>query len=283
MYRAIHAKVRQRITLLPRHLADDVSSIIGKIITIDAKSKGAISLLPRRMSLALPKNKRPSAQIIADLGAAQIFGWAAHTAYDAIFDRQELVCYLPAANSCADILAEYYKKKAFKNFQNCFRRIIQDTHAANAWEQACARDPLNPPNYQRYQILADRGMGHAMGALAALSCAGYSENSPEFAAVEKFFRGYIIAKQLHDDACDWTEDLASGHITPIVSAIISAQPNLDKQREYFSSRGSQWAVGQISIALKDAERALSTVSTILNIEKLLPLTRSLRVKTAANS
>jgi hypothetical protein len=283
MYQTIHSNVRQRITLLPRYLADDVSAIIGKIIAIDAKSKGAISLLPQRMSLALPKNKRPSAQIIADLGAAQIFGWAAHTAYDAIFDRQELVCYLPAANNCADILAEYYKKNVFKNFQNCFRRIIQNTHAANAWEQACARDPLNPPDYQQYQILADRGMGHAMGALAALSCAGYYENSPEFTAVENFFRGYIIAKQLHDDACDWTEDLAAGHITPIVSSIISAQPNSDKHREFFSSRGGQWAVAQISAILKEAEQALSNVSAILNVEKLLPLTRSLRVKTTANS
>jgi hypothetical protein len=282
MLSIIHSKVLLRARKLPAVLVADVLTILQKIIVIDEKSKGAISLLARRVSEALPKGKRMANDILLELGSAQIFGWAAYTAYDSILDHQMLNAILPAANICNYFFSEYYNQTGLKNFKRCFSRIVQGIEAANSWEQANARNPLKLPNYDENQILADRGMGHALGALAVIVNGGYSESTPEFEAVENFFRNYIIAKQLHDDACDWQEDLTANRISPIVAMVLSATSEPSKQVEYFEKHGRHLAAQQILDALAKAENCLFKLASVLDVGLLLVLLKPLKSGALAN-
>lgn len=256
--------------------------MLQKIISIDENSKGAISLLARSISEALPKEKRIADQLLLELGSAQIFGWAAYAAYDSILDHQLPVDILPAANACNHFFSEHYNQDAFKNFKSCFCRIVQGMEAANSWEQANARNSQKLPNYDKYQILADRGMGHALGALATMAHSGYAENSSEFKVLERFFRNYIIAKQLHDDACDWKEDLATDRISPIVAMVLSAEHEPGMQEEFFEKRGRHLAARQILDALAKAEDYLAKLANVLDVGMLWPLLKPLKSGALAN-
>jgi hypothetical protein len=282
MYKTIHSRVLQIAAHLPGHLAVEVSSITQRIIAIDEKGRGAISLLARRISEALPKERRISDQLLLELGSAQIFGWAAYTAYDSILDHQMPVDILPAANACNHFFLEQYNQNALKNFKSCFSRIVQGMESANSWEQTNARNSQKLPNYDEYQILADRGMGHALGALAAMAQGGYAENSSEFKVLERFFRNYIIAKQLHDDACDWKEDLATDRISPIVAMVLSAEHEPGRQEEFFERRGRHLAAQQILNALAKAEGCLVRLANVLDVGMLLPLLKPLKSGALAN-
>lgn len=282
MLRIIHSKVLLQARQLPAILAAETLDILQRIINIDEKSKGAISLLAERLSQALPKEKRMPAELLLELGSAQIFGWAAFTTYDSILDGQTSAKHLPAANTCALIFSEYYNQKIHENFKKYFLRIIQGMEAANAWEQAYARDLQKQPEYNKYEILADRGMGHALSALAVMAYGGYSENSTEFKTIENFFRNYIIAKQLHDDACDWQEDLAAHRISPIVAMVLSMEPEPDRQAEYFEKNGRHIAAQQILNVLAKAEECIAKLPNVLDVGILLSLLKPLKSGALAN-
>jgi len=283
MYKIIHTKVLRQAKQLPGLLGNEVENILQNIIRIDENSKGGISLLSRRIALALSKENKIPDELLIELGCAQIFGWAAYTAYDAILDRQMPNVILPAANTCNHFFTEYYNQDAFKNFKSCFCRIVQGMEAANYWEQANARNPQKLPDYGECQILADRGMGHALGALVVMNLAGYAENSSEFKMLEAFFRNYIIAKQLHDDACDWREDLMERRISPIVATMLAAGAESGKLDEFFEKHSRHLAAQQILNVLAKAENCLVKLASVLEVNFLLPLLKPLKSGAIANS
>jgi hypothetical protein len=99
---------------------------------------------------------------------------------------------------------------------------------ANAWEQKYCRLDVKQggvwsqtlPSFDDHHILADRSIGHAMGPLAALLCAGYSPDSEEYSSVDSLFRHYLIARQLHDDAHDWADDLLRGRANSVGTLVL---------------------------------------------------------------
>jgi hypothetical protein len=114
---------------------------------------------------------------------------------------------------------------------------------ANAWEQTHCRISAGSgaesnatlsdiltcplPSFGDHQTLADRSIGHAVGPLALLFLAGYDARSEAYKNVELFFRHYLIARQLHDDAHDWTDDLLRGRVNSIGAIVLD-----DFRKEY---------------------------------------------------
>ena len=68
--------------------------------------------------------------------------------------------------------------------------------------------------------MAEKSLGHALGPAAILFSLGYSDKSSEVKSLMKFFKHYLIARQLNDDAHDWEKDLKMGHINAVGAAIL---------------------------------------------------------------
>jgi hypothetical protein len=64
-------------------------------------------------------------------------------------------------------------------------------------------------------------MGHVLPVVAIQSVAGKKLDTTETQKLVTAFRHYLIARQLNDDAHDWSEDLRRGHMTPVVAMILN--------------------------------------------------------------
>lgn len=68
-----------------------------------------------------------------------------------------------------------------------------------------------------------------------LLAAGFALDGPEVKQLHDFFRHYLIAKQLCDDAHDWLDDLRHNRITPVVARLLRTCPDQDDslRQRYF--------------------------------------------------
>ncbi len=168
-------------------------------------------------------------EIIEQLSLANLYGWIAYDIYDDALDGDgEYASSLPCANLFLRALSKIYVglDARIAGAQALFDRTMNLVDNANVWEQQYCRitirdeAPRPLPQFDDYQTLADRSIGHAMGPLAELLYAGYAIDSEEYINVEQFFRHYLIARQLHDDAHDWAEDLMNGRINSVGAYIL---------------------------------------------------------------
>lgn len=156
--------------------------------------------------------------VIEPLSLANFFGWMAYDIYDDALDGEDGVPLIPCANFFLRALTEIYRSlgTCTAGITPLFKNTMDRIDNANAWEQRHCRIPICPlPSFGDRETLADRSIGHAMGPLAMLLLAGYDANGKEYKSVELFFRHYLIARQLHDDAHDWAEDLLRGRVNSV--------------------------------------------------------------------
>lgn len=218
--------VRRRIW---EHVNGDIDPATAERIR-GVDGRGNISLLPLRFRDALgDRGAQVSDALVEELGAANLCGWAAYTVYDDILDGEGDPQAVPAADLCLkkamDIFTSVLPQTPFTAIS---KDVIVRIDAANAWEASVCRAKIAEgvlqipplPDYGDYGMLADRSFGHALGPLAVLLAAGFSAESKEIREVTAFFRQYIIARQLDDDAHDWEDDLLSGSLTPPVCALL---------------------------------------------------------------
>jgi hypothetical protein len=163
--------------------------------------------------------------IIDQLALANLYGWIAYEIYDDFLDAEGNPLLLSCANLFLRKLAGIYAllDRTIPGAWSLFQTIMNTVDNANAWEQRYCHFPTTmPPSFNNYNILSDRSFGHALGPLTELLAIGHPPRSPEYEHVADFFRHYLIARQLHDDAHDWADDLSRGRINS-VGALILAQ------------------------------------------------------------
>lgn len=190
-----------------------------------------ILLLPFRFHEALlPSARHTNSRIPLQLGAANAYGWMAYTLYDDILDGDADGSLLPVANTCLREVTRIFETLAAENplITKIFHHIMDTLEAANAWEvgqtRVSARDaqglPMGSlPDYGAYEKLADRSLGHALGPVTLLLMSGRVQ---EAQVLLRFFRQYLIARQLDDDAHDWEEDLRAGRINAVGALTLRA-------------------------------------------------------------
>ncbi len=176
--------------------------------------------MPELMTKAL--NTQVDAVLLYNLTLLSAWGWIAYGAQDDIIDDERSSKYLPALNFCMRQVASIINTFDPK-FKNDAHTILTRIDIANAWELAQCRDstPHNIPDYSNYWQLADRSLGHMLAGLGIL----YSRHTT-IAVVRSFkifFRHYLIARQLNDDAHDWEDDLARGHINAVAARLLTVQ------------------------------------------------------------
>ena len=205
---------------LAEPLRGETMGQIDKMLSRDRDHQ--ITLMPYWCGKILEPHKIPNKDLV-QLCLASLYGWVAYTMFDDILDGDAESRTLPAANHFYDLLAKsaLTPKDPFGSIPELFHSIIGRTNQANSWEikhcqipivRGVVHLPKNLPDYGDYKILADKSSGHSFGALAAVLLAGRDKKSRQFRGMEKFFRHYIIAKQLTDDAHDWEADLQRGRL-----------------------------------------------------------------------
>ena len=179
------------------------------------------------------KGKGVADDLLIELGLANLYGWIAYTIYDDFLDDEGDSILLSVANVCLRELTTIFNsilpnKTGFVSF---FQQAMDKLDAANTWEVTnCRVNPeklltekhrsLKIPDYHNYSKLAERSLGHALGPIAILFSFGFTEKSSEVKNLMKFFRHYLTARQLNDDAHDWEKDLRMGHINAVGAEIL---------------------------------------------------------------
>lgn len=185
---------------------------------------------------ALYKNgKIVPLDIVEQLSLANLYGWMAYEMYDDALDGDgnsdhDDPSSIPCANLFLRLLTDTYSTLSARipKIKFLFDETMMRVDNANAWEQKYCRiiaknsdtvlDTI--PQFGDHAMLADRSIGHAIGPLAELLFAGYEVNSQEYKNMELFFRHYLIARQIHDDAHDWAVDISQGRINCVAALIL---------------------------------------------------------------
>jgi hypothetical protein len=112
----------------------------------------------------------------------------------------------------------------------------------------------------------DKSLGHALGPAAILFALGYKDNSKEVKSLMQFFRHYIIARQLNDDAHDWEDDLKKGQVNAVGARLLrdtkSGSRKPEKLREVFWRKTIIGACKDISRHIGLAKNDLKKLSII---------------------
>lgn len=233
--RKIIGRVKKRFLYTGRCLQDDAIEVIDKIKSGDNAYQ--ITLTPYYLKLALgKKGEKISEEFLISLGCASLYGWIAYTIYDDFYDEEGDPKLLSVANVALRTLTEIIGLSTYS------KKIIDLVDSANSWELKNARPKFEKgillkdvslPNDKNYKYLVNKSFAHSLGSAAIFFSLGYDENSNELKDLEKFFRSYIIAKQLNDDAHDWQEDFKAGHTTPVIVKLIKKL--LEKEPNYVIS------------------------------------------------
>lgn len=169
------------------------------------------------------------------LALINVWGWLAYTIADDFIDEGGDPKQLPSAVMAHRELinAIYSALPNEQDFHAHANAILNILDGANAWEVARCRAKIRGtkitieslPDYKDYSQLAERSLGHMISGVGVLYSGGHGQDAPMMHQLEKFFRHYLIARQLNDDARDWQDDLRYGHINTAAALILKKWPN----------------------------------------------------------
>lgn len=190
-------------------------------------------------------NQKLIRKLLPDFGLMNIFFWTAFIIYDDFWDEDEEAeaKKLPVANLFARDYISFYTNlfKDKPQFDYLFQKIMDQLDNANNWETNYCRTkiidnnfiiPQKLPEYGNYDLKFYPAAGQIIGPIAILLLNGYQINSLEIKFLIDYFKNYLIAMQLNDDAHDWEEDLRRGHLSTAVVILLnnwrSLYPNKQK-------------------------------------------------------
>jgi hypothetical protein len=223
--------VTQRFSLLPKDLKETALSILQKTLKKDVN--GNRTLLPYYYYRSLKQNSAIDTPFLIRLGEASLYGWIAYTIYDDFLDEEGNPAELPLANVCLrELTAIFLSISDNPTFIRLFPSLMDTLEGANTWEVTHCRCPVRNtilhlesftvPLWKTYDKLAERSYGIMLGPIAISLRADKKIDTQKIGALRAYFKHYIIAKQLNDDAHDWEKDLRKGHVTPVVAHLLTA-------------------------------------------------------------
>ncbi len=223
--------------------------------------------------------KTPSV-VTSKLNLASLNGWMAYTVYDDFLDDRGEVKQLNVANVA--LRRSYaYCLAALPNYANWAEyvgAVFDIIDSANDWEQQHARAAVHGgkitltklPDYAALNQLADRSWGHGLAATGVAFAHYHSLDDLHMRALQTFFRHFLIARQLNDDAHDWEEDLRAGHLSAVLTMLLESAyelprtvkivDELDSLRQYFWQHTISEVVKLIRSHLSSAEQALKVLA-----------------------
>lgn len=186
-----------------------------------------ITLAPYLTYKALGSPKTIKRPFLISLSAATACGWMAYSLIDDVVDASSNQNLLPLALILQREMM--YRLNSTLSTTSRFPNLVRDTldQMDKALQNEKSQFGLDSSNMDQpisqWQLpaptpdttLSDRSIGHALGPIAVLIKAGHPYDSTEARALTQFFRHYLAARQLSDDAHDWLEDLHQGQINSV--------------------------------------------------------------------
>ncbi|HCU70562.1 MAG TPA: hypothetical protein DIC35_02265, partial [Candidatus Moranbacteria bacterium] len=198
---------------------------------------------------------------------------------------------LPTANLYARHYVDFFnfllpEQSGFRAF---FHELMDKLDAANTWETVHCRTkiegnkffiPQNLPDYGNYDFKFQPASGHILGPVALLVYLGYDLNSEEVQNLIAYFKNYLIAMQINDDAHDWEEDMRRGHLSTVVVMLLKdlawTKESVDLDKDIVELKKTFWfkTIGRASQAAVDyAEKSRAALDALMIIENKAPLER----------
>jgi len=279
-------------------LPDDLKALV--LGQIDGVSDAEIVMVPYAMHHAIGTPQNISSRLLDELALANLFGWMAYTIYDDVLDGEACgsdgagdngsdatsatphgspQILLSAANFFLRSLTLQYAAldTQIPGLLDEYIRVMNIIDDANAWEQVHCHGSIENsifvlPQKQKLPYasraglakLADRSLGHALPALGVLFAAGYVPGSREAITTAAFFRNYLAARQLHDDAHDWKEDLLRGRINSVGARLIrfDSTNHISTLQKLFWYEGVPEVVADIIFFLNRAREAVCGIEDV---------------------
>jgi len=288
----IYKKFDERMAIFSPELRSTARSAIDK--TISGNRDKQMSLMSFYAKQALGrKGGQISDEVVAEMGLANIFFWTAFIIYDDFWDEDEAAQsrLLPIANIFARHYINYFTTLLSKDsgFSIFFEQLMDNLDAANFWETQTCRTkiegsafhiPKTLPNYEDYENKFRPASGHILGSVAMLMLLGYKIDSPEVKNFIDYFRHYLIAMQINDDAHDWEEDMRRGHISTVVDlllldfgrkeGIIDLEKDLPELKKVFWFKTIKKAA---ETAISHTEKSRQALNNVGVFEDIKPLER----------
>lgn len=249
MHRLIINEAQKRFPVILKPLAE---YYVQKITQGDKRNQ--ITLLPLYFYRSLKQEKRLPAEFLKHLDIANLHGWIAFRIYDDLLDNEGDAAHIPLANISLREVERIYEGMHVGTSIDIFRKIMDGIEEANYWERVnCFK---NAPHYETYDVLAEKSLGHAQGPIAILLKLGYGPKSKEVRQTLLFFKHYLIARQLNDDAHDWSKDLEKGFINSVGVQVIKRQRKDSNLQEIFWNETILKIAEDIFFHIKEARKAL---------------------------
>lgn len=252
----------------------------GRRIIFDKSSNeilSAASLIASAVYWEVPETR------VQALNKGSVHGWIAYTLIDDMLDGDSTVSKLPLAMFAARQSQSYFSEDQHSRETNAMvEQVFNVMDSANDWEQRFARVKVagqkvlinELPNYGSYKQLADRSWGHSLAA-TLIFLQNYDPNSREVSALKSFYRHFLIARQLNDDAHDWEDDLMHGQISAVVTLLLAnvslpttlhIKNDIDELRNHFWSETIDTVAVLIQRHCKQARRHLKSLEAVMNTE-----------------
>ncbi len=265
--KTVREECKNRFTATSPILKEQIESSINALSIKDPVSE--IPLLVFRFVEQLIL--KVSSKKVTALAVANTLGWIGYSIKDGIMDGQDLIALLPCAVICIREASKLFNSVRTKDildgieisiaweYQNC--RVKKENHIITL--------PVAFPDYGNHEILAQKSFGHALGPIIFSSFTG---NNQQTQYIEIFFKQYLIARQLNDDAHDWLNDLKNGYMNSVSVEILKkwqkkdiTQQTIDLENEVSALQEIFWE-SQIDIVsqkiLEHTKKAHSVLQKI---------------------
>ena len=247
------------------------------------------------------QNLGVSREILDQLAIVNIVGWLGYTIFDNILDHEDQIELIPLATICVreisvalDTLVSDNESKQFVS------RILDSVSYSSFCEHSSCRVsitnnmieiPKQIYDYENYEILAQKSLGHALGPIVIALQSGRDDRFECARSIQEFFTHYLIARQLNDDAHDWIDDLKNGFLNSSSallfksfvikfpnSSYVSIDSGLNQLQELFWNETIETVSSHIVNHVTSARTVLDTMPFLKDISifenLLIPLERS---------
>lgn len=235
LHRRIATAARDELRHLDPSLRSQSQKILQRIYKADKERE--ITLLPHLFNRSLKHPLRQNApELLTRLGLANMYVWAAYTAYDDLMDGESDASLLPAANMALRRTLRHLWLALPENrhFQQLVTEVFDIMDSANSQEITYYRLKItdgqihlgNMPKRPDRMGLAGRSLAHALTPIAILAAAGINASGSRAVQIRRSIEHYLAARQMNDDLHDWEQDIRTGIAS---SAAVSILRELDLQ------------------------------------------------------
>lgn len=292
---AIDHIVQRESADVPNNIRAEYNHILERLFDQDRRSQYIITMTPAFVwsSLSQSIQKRLSQKHLSEAGLISFYGWAAYTVYDDVIDSDLEVKDLLLGNLFSRRLYQHLesltKQENLKSFRKFYTSILDGMEAANYLEiQTNSFDEHMKtggyPDYSDKTLLAEKSMGHVLGTIYLLVEAGFDLKSRLIINLVGFFKHFLIARQMNDDAHDWEADLKKGVINSASSEIFKIMPHNkrgadDLYQQIFWKQVVPNYNKEIMTHLNQARLIVESTNEIANKKQFLKLLKPIEIAT----